>query len=57
MLLPIIGIILIFIISSLKICNQWEESLIFTLGRLSKIAKPGVYLCLPMIQTSQKIEE
>jgi hypothetical protein len=26
--------------------------LIFTLGRLSKVAKPGMYLCLTMFQTA-----
>jgi regulator of protease activity HflC (stomatin/prohibitin superfamily) len=57
MLLPAIITILLLTLSSIKICNQWEESLIFTLGRLSKIAKPGVYLCLPMIQTAQKVDK
>lgn len=57
MLLPLLGMILLLVFSSIKVCNQWEESLIFTLGRLSKIAKPGVYFCLPIIQTAQTIDK
>ena len=57
MLLYLLIIILIVALSSIKICNQWEECLIFTFGRLSKVTKPGIYVCLPIMQTAQKVDK
>ncbi|AFZ38040.1 SPFH domain, Band 7 family protein (plasmid) [Stanieria cyanosphaera PCC 7437] len=57
MLFIIIIVAIVIILLSIRICNQWEDILIFTLGRLSKTAKPGMYLCFPIIQTAQKVDK
>ena len=32
------------------ICNEWERHTLFTLGRLTKVVKPGIYFYLPFVQ-------
>jgi len=52
-ILIIVGII---ILVSLRIINQYERGVKFTLGRYAGIMNPGLRLVVPIIQTYQKVD-
>jgi len=55
--LLVLGIIILFvIIISLKIIYQYERGVKFTLGRFSKVMKPGLRIVIPIIQTYRKVD-
>lgn len=43
-------IIIIFILVAIKIINQYEKGLVFTLGKFSGIREPGLRFVIPLIQ-------
>ncbi len=47
----IIGVILILSFKFFGICNEWDRHTIFTLGRFSRIAGPGLYFYIPILQS------
>ncbi len=52
-----IGIfVVVVIIASLRIVNQYERGVKFTLGRFTGIMKPGLRLVIPIIQTYEKVD-
>lgn len=52
-----IGIfIVVVIIASLRIVNQYERGVKFTLGKFSSIMEPGLRFVIPLIQTYQKVD-
>ncbi|MBT4191820.1 MAG: slipin family protein [Candidatus Diapherotrites archaeon] len=54
---PIILIILLgILISSIKIINEYERGVKFTLGRYVGLMSPGIRLVLPIIQTWRRID-
>lgn len=55
--LLIIGIVLLFIlIFSIKIINQYERGVRFTLGKYSGIMGPGLNFIIPLIQTYRRVD-
>jgi regulator of protease activity HflC (stomatin/prohibitin superfamily) len=42
--------------SSLKIIKEYERSVLFTLGKYSKVLQPGLQIVIPVIQSHQKID-
>jgi regulator of protease activity HflC (stomatin/prohibitin superfamily) len=42
--------------SSIKIAAQWEKALVFRLGKFQAVKGPGVFMIIPMIDSSQKID-
>ncbi|MFT4297649.1 MAG: SPFH domain-containing protein [Candidatus Woesearchaeota archaeon] len=48
--------VLIVIVSSLRIVNQYERGVLFTLGRYSGIMDPGLRLVIPLIQTWERVD-
>ncbi len=55
----IIGIgiaILVVLIMSLKIINQYERGVKFTLGKYSGVMSPGLRIVIPIIQTYRKVD-
>lgn len=53
---PILGVLFLVIISSLKQVNEYERGVQFTLGRFSGIMEPGWRIVLPIFQTWQKVD-
>ncbi len=52
----LIAVIAIFIASGLKIVNEYERGVRFTLGKYSGIMKPGLRIVVPVIQTWQRVD-
>lgn len=52
----LIPLLLIFALMSIKIINQYERGVLFTLGRFSKILQPGLNFVIPFIQTAQTVD-
>lgn len=55
--LGVIGIVLLVIlISSIKIVNQYERGVRFTLGKYSGIMGPGLNFIIPLVQTYSRVD-
>ncbi len=53
---PLIGLVAILIISSLKIVKEYERGVKFTLGKFSGVMKPGLNIVVPVIQSWQRVD-
>lgn len=53
---PILILLFILIVSSLKQINEYERGVQFTLGRFSAVLEPGWRIVLPIFQTWQKVD-
>jgi len=51
-----LGIIAVFIASGLKIVQEYERGVRFTLGKYSGIINPGLRFVIPILQTWQKVD-
>ena len=49
-------IIFVTLVTSLKIINQYERGVKFTLGRYSSLMTPGLRIVIPFIQTYRRID-
>ena len=52
----ILGAIILYILSSIKIITEYQKGVIFTLGRFTGIYEPGLKLIFPVIQVWHKID-
>jgi regulator of protease activity HflC (stomatin/prohibitin superfamily) len=52
----IIAIVIILLLSSIRQINQYENGIIFTLGKYSGTMKPGWNIVLPIIQFYKKVD-
>ena len=55
-MLPILIIVLLVVLSSIKQVNQYERGLKFTLGKYTKIMEPGINIVFPLIQSFKKVD-
>lgn len=55
-LLLILIIIAIFILSGIKIINQYERGVVLTLGRYTGLRQPGLRIVVPIIQRLIKVD-
>ena len=56
LLIPV-GVVLLFIIlGSIKQVNEYERGILFTIGKFTKILKPGWHVILPVIQSFSKVD-
>ena len=46
----IVGIIVLLILSSIKILNEYERGVVFLLGRFQRVKGPGIIIVIPLIQ-------
>ena len=53
-ILIFLGVILLF--SSIRILQEYERGVIFTLGRFYKVSGPGLIIVIPIIQTMKKVD-
>ena len=56
MIYGILGIILFVVLVSIKQVDQYERGVKFTLGKYSKMMKPGWNLVLPIFQSFKKVD-
>ena len=50
------GLIALFLYSAIKILNEYERGVIFTLGRFSGVKGPGLIIVIPIIQQMVKTD-
>ena len=55
-LLPIVGVIVVILLSGLRIAQEYQRSIVFRLGRYQSIKGPGLYWIIPMIETQQRVD-
>lgn len=55
-LIPIILIVLFILLISIKQINEYERGILYTLGKFSKILKPGWQIVLPIINSYDKVD-
>src|ERR1700733_1153584 len=48
--------VLIILLRSIRIANQYERGVVFRLGKYSRTAGPGVYLVLPLIEWQIRLD-
>src|SRR5438067_3714797 len=51
-LLIIALLIIITILSSLRICSEWERKVVLRLGRFGGVRGPGIFFLLPYVETT-----
>ncbi len=52
----IVVILIVIIAASIKILNEYERGVIFTLGRFTGIKGPGIFIVIPYIQKMRKVD-
>lgn len=55
-LLPFLLFALVLLSRCVRQINQWETGLIFTLGKFSKLAQPGLTLLVPFLQRLVRVD-
>ena len=48
--LPLIVILAVVLISSIKVLNEYERGVMLTFGRFTGVKGPGVIIVIPMVQ-------
>lgn len=56
LLIPIIVFVIILLLSSIKVINQYERAVVLTLGRFSGVKQPGLVLIVPLIQKIVRVD-
>lgn len=54
--LIILAAIVIFVLSGIKVVNQYQRGVVLTLGKFSGVRKPGLRIVLPVIQTMTLVD-
>lgn len=54
--LVIAGFVVLFLASAIKILNEYERGVIFTLGRFTRVKGPGLIIVIPFIQQMIKTD-
>lgn len=55
LVMVIIGVVL-FVLSGIKVINQYERGVILTLGRYTGMLEPGLRIVIPIFQQVQKVD-
>lgn len=51
-----LGILLLIVFSAIKILNEYERGVIFTLGRFTGVKGPGLIFVIPIVQQMTKVD-
>jgi regulator of protease activity HflC (stomatin/prohibitin superfamily) len=54
--LPLLFLLLIFLMMSIKILREYERGVVFTLGRFTGVKGPGLILLVPLVQQMVRID-
>ena len=46
----IVGLVVLLLIASIKILNEYERGVVFLLGRFQRVKGPGIIIVVPVIQ-------
>jgi len=52
----IVGLVVLFLASALRILREYERGVVFQLGRFWKVKGPGLVILIPIIQTMEKVD-
>ncbi len=52
----LVAVLLIVLMTSMRVANQYERAVVFRLGRYARTAGPGLYLLLPFIEWQVKVD-
>lgn len=55
-LILVLIVVVLFILSGIKIINQYERGVVLTLGKFTGLRDPGVRVVLPIFQTITKVD-
>jgi regulator of protease activity HflC (stomatin/prohibitin superfamily) len=53
---PLLVFVGIFVLSGIKVVNQYERGIVLTLGRFSGIKEPGLRVVVPIIQRMMRVD-
>ena len=53
--LPIIGVIVFLFFASIRVAQEYERAVIFSLGKFKNVKGPGLYFLIPIIETATKV--
>jgi len=56
MIYYVIGIIALFILSGLKVVNQYERGVVLTLGKYTGLRQPGLQIIVPIFQRIIRVD-
>ena len=54
--IAVIVLVIVLVFSALKVLNEYERGVMFTLGRFSGIKGPGMILVVPIVQQMRKVD-
>jgi len=52
----IIILVIVIILSSLKVVNEYERGVLFTLGKYGGVMEPGLRIVIPLIQSWERVD-
>lgn len=52
----VIGVLLAFVLSGLKVLREYERAVVFTLGRFWRVKGPGLVVIVPIIQQMVRVD-
>ncbi|WP_211245123.1 slipin family protein [Thiomicrospira pelophila] len=52
----IIGLVVLFFVSAIRILREYERGVIFLLGRFWKVKGPGIIIVIPLIQQMERVD-
>lgn len=54
--LAIIAFVLLIVIRSIRVANQYERGVVFRLGKFNRTAGPGIYLVVPFLEWQVRLD-
>ncbi len=55
-LIPVLFLLVFFVVTSVRILAEYQRAVVFTLGRYTTTAGPGLIILIPVIQTMQIVD-
>lgn len=52
----LIGVLIIFVLSGMKIVNEYERGVKFSLGKFSGTLQPGLRVVIPIVQSWERVD-
>jgi regulator of protease activity HflC (stomatin/prohibitin superfamily) len=54
--LPILGFIVLLLLSGIKVAQEYQRGIVFRLGRFHSVRGPGLYYLIPLLERQQKVD-
>lgn len=54
--LVVLGLVLLFLASALRVLREYERGVVFLLGRFYKVKGPGLILVIPILQQMERVD-